>query len=410
MDMKKINILIVIILCVFGFSACEDPIDPILKDSDIYKTFVLYQPVYGNMTYELTDANAGLNMDALTCVQPNYGFTAAVTYTTQVSFANTFAAGTFLELPTTVNGEKVYINTLEMDKAMIGLYGGALPNPVVAKDVYIRLKAFISNATPSPLNDTLIVKPAYSNVIKLNIKPYVLPLFTYTEVTPRPWYIVGLDGIWKNEVAGLGSSLIPFGVVDGKKYNLNGDGEFTFTGYFKASAGFKFIRDVGAWAEQWGNSGGDGINNPHRKLTGDNDPSNFKVPADGYYTVKINSIENTATFVAATITPATYTSIGLIGAFTGNDWSSDVVRLTANESVNKHIWYTTYTFDGEHQCKLRANGSWDVNWGTAGGSDGNKLYSAAGIGVQGGKNFVQTAGTYIIILNDITGSYYFIRK
>jgi len=201
MDMKKINILIGVILIVFGFSACEDPIDPILNDPGSYKTFVLNQPVYANMTYELTDANANLNMDALTCVQPDYGFTAAVTYTTQVSFANTFATGTFQVLPTTVNGEKVYINTLEMDKAIIGLYGGALPNPVVAKDVYIRLKAFISNATPSPLNDTLIVKPAYSNVIKLNIKPYVLPLFFYTEVTPRPWYIVGLDGIWKNEVA-----------------------------------------------------------------------------------------------------------------------------------------------------------------------------------------------------------------
>ena len=97
-----------------------------------------------------------------------------------------------------------------MDKAIIGLYGGALPNPVVAKDVYVRLKAFITDATPSPLNDNLIVKPVYSNAIKLNIKPYVLPLFPYTEVTPRPWYIVGLGGKWDNSVAGLGSNLIPF--------------------------------------------------------------------------------------------------------------------------------------------------------------------------------------------------------
>lgn len=408
--MKKINILIVVILSVFGFTACEDAIDPIINDYDSYKTFVLNQPTYSNMTYELTVANAEKDMDALTCVQPNYGFTAAVTYTTQVSFSNTFAAGTFQELPTTVNGEKVNINTLEMDKAIIGLYGGALPNPVVEKEVYVRLKAFISDATPSPLNDTLTVKPVYSNAIKLKIKPYVLPLFPYTDVTPRLWYIVGLDGAWKNEVAGLGSSLIPFGVVDGKKYNLNGDGEFTYTGYFKASAGFKLIRDVGAWAEQWGNAGGEGINNPHRKLTGDSDPNNFKVPADGYYTITINSIENSATIVSASITPASYTTIGLIGAFTGNDWSSDVVSFTANESANKHIWFTTYTFDGEHQCKLRADSKWDVNWGTGGTIDGNKLYSAMGIGVQGGKNMVQSAGTYIIILNDITGHYTFIRK
>lgn len=408
--MKKINIIIVVILSIFGFTSCEDAIDPIINDEATYKSFVLNQPVYSNMTYVLTDANGDKDMDSLTCVQPDYGFTAAVTYTTQVSFSNTFNVGTFQELPTTVNGEKVQINTLEMDKAIIGLYGGALPNPVVAKDIYIRLKAFISDATPSPLNDTLIVKPAYSNSIKIKIMPFVLPLFAYTEVTPRPWYIVGLDGIRKNEVAGLGSSLIPFGVVDGKKYNLNGDGEFSYTGYFKSSASFKLIRDVGAWAEQWGNSGSEGINNPHRKMTGDNDPSNFKVPSDGFYTITINSIENTASIVPATITPATYNTIGLIGAFTGNDWGSDVVSLTANASVNNHIWYTTYTFDGEHQCKLRANSSWDVNWGTAASNDGNKAYSAIGIGVAGGKNFVQTAGTYIIILNDITGHYTFIRK
>lgn len=407
--MKKINIFFVVILSFIGLTSCQDTIGPVISDGalDGNMTFTLNQPVYTNMTYVLDNANADLDMDSLTCVQPAYGFTAAVTYTTQVSFANTFATGTFQELPTTVNGEKVHINTKELDKAIIALYGGALPNPVVTKEVYFRLKAVISNATPTPLDKTLTVKPLYSNSVKLNIMPYVLPLFPYTEVTPRLWYIVGLDGVWNNSVAGLGSSLIPFGLTEGKKYNLNGDGEFSYTGYFKTSATFKLIRDVGAWAEQWGNSGSEGIGNPHRKLTGENDPSNFKVPADGFYTITINSIENKATIEAASITPTTYTAIGLIGAF--NSWGGDVA-LTSNSSAGNHIWYTTYTFTADSQCKLRANGGWDTNWGTGGSTDGNPLYSAMGIGVPGGKNMLETAGTYVVILNDINGCYYFIKK
>lgn len=47
-----------------------------------------------------------------------------------------------------------------MNKAMIALHGGILPDPVVTKDVYVRLKAVVSEATNSPLNDSVAtVKP-----------------------------------------------------------------------------------------------------------------------------------------------------------------------------------------------------------------------------------------------------------
>jgi hypothetical protein len=408
--MKQLKLYLWVLLTIAGFTACEDAKDPIISQGalDGSISFQLNEPQYKNWTYVLTDANAEKDMDYLTCVQPAYGFTAAVTYTTQVSFTNTFATGTFEELPTTVNGEKVGINTKEMDKAIIALYGGKLPEPVVEKEIYIRLKAFISDATVTPLEKTLTVKPLYSNSIKIKVLPYVLPLFPYYESTPRLWYIVGLgDGGWNNSVAGLGKSLIPMSITAGKKYNLSGDGEFVFTGYFSASRSFKIIRDIGDWSIQWGNKGSDGINNPINKAIAGEEPSNFKVPADGYYKITLNSIENTVTFEALSITPSLYSKIGLIGAFNG--WAADV-ELTATETTNNHIWYTTYTFAEDSQCKLRANGSWDTNWGTEGSSDGDNRFSAMGIGVGGGKNMVQTAGTYIVIFNDIDGVYYFIKK
>lgn len=400
--MKRFNILFIVLLCIIGFTSCEDQkgLEINSKAQDGSLTFKLNDTQYANSTYVLEDANANANMDSLTCVQPAYGFTAAVTYTTQVCFDSNFAVGAFQSLPTTVNGEKVNINTKEMDKAIIALYGGSLPNPVVQKDVYIRLKAVINDATSTPLDTIQTVKPLYSNVIKIKIIPYVLPLFPYTEVTPRLWYIVGLGGHWDNSVAGLGSSLVPLSLSPGKKYNLNGDGEFIYTGYFKASDGFKLLRNIGDWNNDvWGMTG---------TAYTHNSGGNITVPSDGYYTITLNSIDNNLAITPATITPlpASYTSVGLIGAF--NSWNADLA-LTPNTGAGSHIWYTTYTFAADSQCKLRANGNWDVNWGTPSSNDGDPLYSKMAIS-KGGKNMIETAGTYTIILNDIDGCYFFIKK
>ena len=173
----------------------------------------------------------------------------------------------------------------------------------------------VSEATKNPLNDTLTVKPLYSNVIKIKVQPYIEPLMPYNEITPVPYYIVGLgDGAWNNSTAGLGKSLIPLSVVAGNKYNAQGAGEYSFTGYFQASRTFKLIRDIGSWTEQWGNKGGDGINNLISKAIAGEEPSNIKVPTDGYYTITLNSINNTLKVEASTATiPANLASMGMIG-------------------------------------------------------------------------------------------------
>lgn len=401
--MKKLNVFL-LIFCVIGLISCENEtlikINPKAEDGSL--KFHLNKLTYSDWTYILEDANAAKDMDSLTCVQPDYGFTAAVNYSTQVCFDSLFVVGTYQTLPTTVNGEKVGINTKEMDKAIIALYGGKLPEPVVPKEVYIRLMAFVNNATHSALTDSLIVRPLYSNAIKLNIQPYVLPLFPYSEITPKLWYIIGLgDGKWTNSTSAIGESLIPLSIVNGKKYNLNGDGEFTYTGHFSASNQFKIIGPNLKWdGTQWGMKGS-------TYGQGDAGPDNISVPSDGYYTITFNSIENTLTIVPVSITPTSYSAIGLIGAFNG--WAADVA-LKQTAGTNGHVWYTTYTFTAESQCKLRANADWGTNWGTASSADGDPLYSAMGVGVNGGKNMLETAGTYVVVFNDIDGTYYFIKQ
>ena len=233
------------------------------------------------------------------------------------------------------------------------------------------------------------------NTISANVDITVLSIVPYTAITPRPYYIIGMaNGAWNNSKSGLGVSIYPMSVVAGDKYNTSGDGEFTYTGYFWASRGFKLIRDIGNWDEQWGANGND-ITKPLHNNNGSND---FKVPADGYYTITLNSITNTFSMVPATVTPATYTKMGMIGGFTG--WGSDV-DMTACESSNNHNWYTTYTFDSDTEGKFRANADWGTNWGA------NTF--PVGLGVGNGPNVPVKAGTYTVIFNDISGCYYFIK-
>ena len=394
--MKTYKNIILILLLALGFWACEDEFSPVINPAaeDGTLSFQLNEPSYGDLTYVLEEANADSEMEELTCVQPDYGFTAAVTYTTQVSFDETFAAGSFQSLPTTVTGEAVSVNTKEMNKALIALNGGAFSEPLPTLDVYTRLMAVISNATNNPIDNDTIVKPLYSNNILLKIKPYIEPLYPYTEVTVTPWYIVGLGGSWDNSVGGLGSSLIPLSVVSGNNYDAtSGNGIFEYTGYFDASSGFKLVRDVGAWDPQWGMTDGEFTYN-----TGDN----ITVSESGYYTLTLNSIDNKLSIAPASAPSATYTSMGLIGEF--NSWGGDVA-MTANANTENHIWYTTHTFDADYTpdggCKIRANGNWDVNWGVA--------QFPVGIGTQGGANIPYKKGSYIVIMNDIDGCFYFIK-
>lgn len=223
----------------------------------------------------------------------------------------------------------------------------------------------------------------------------VTALKRFTEVDVKPYYIIGMaDGKWNNSVDGLGASIYPLNVVEGYKYNDEGAGEFTFTGYFWASRGFKLIRDVGNWDEQWGVKDGVYVHN-------DGSSGDIKVPSDGYYTITLNSINHTLTIEPTATTPTSHMEkgIGLIGGFTG--WGSDVEMLPA-ESSNNHIWYVIYTFDEDTEGKFREINNWDINWGS-------KLFPI-GIGVQGGPNIEIKAGTYIVLFNDVSGNYYFFQK
>lgn len=105
----------------------------------------------------------------LTCAQPAYGFTAATTYSVQVSLEETFvdeteeAGSNYKVLSTTYTSPTVLLKPAELNAAIVELWKQA--NPDVENyigtviPVYIRLTAVI---TGSELGNSV------SNVIKIN--------------------------------------------------------------------------------------------------------------------------------------------------------------------------------------------------------------------------------------------------
>ena len=233
------------------------------------------------------------------------------------------------------------------------------------------------------------------NTSTANVDITVLAVNPFNAVTLRPWFLIGAaigDGSWNNSTAGLGVALYPLSVIPGNVYNSTGDGQYTYTGYFKGGGEFKLIRDVGSWSESWGMTGSTYIHNG-----GD---GNIKMATDGYYTINLNSILNILTIVPATAPAASYASMGLIGDATVGGWNADVV-MTPGQATNNHVWFTTTTLTAGG-CKFRANGGWTDNWGS---SD-----FPVGLGVYGNSsNYPAKAGTYIVIFNDVDGCYYFIK-
>ena len=80
--------------------------------------------------------------------------------------------------------------------------------------------------------------------------------------------------------------------------------------------------------------------------------------------------------------------------------------MTAAESyagaVN-HIWkYSLDASSGATTAKFLTDNTWDTNWGST--------EFPRGTAVQGGKNIPVTAGSYLVMFNDITGQYNFIAQ
>lgn len=391
-----------------GFVSCSDDNDsnPTVQQPE---SFVLNTPAYGGNLYDLANSDS----IELTYSQPDYGYTAAVSYYTQVSLTNDwrtndtsedgevveFDKPKFVEIDGYSEKAKAGVSAADINTAIMKMGGYASESEMPdSTDLYLRVRATLSSGYE-----------CYSNVVKITVKAYYASLVS---ADPELWYLIGGcvgDGTWGNDGTGnIGTSIYPLCPIEGEEYDeKTGQGKLTYTGYFISSQGFKIIKTPGKWDnDEWGSSADGDITQPINK--GDNGGtggSDFKVPSDGYYTITLDTKSKSLSIVAASETPTEYSQMLITGDFNGWDVSDNAIAMTpvdTYEGAKNHVWKYELTTDVDTTVKFLTDSSWGTNWGGEG--------FPFGWGVGNGANIPVKAGSYTIIFNDVTGYYHFYSK
>lgn len=401
------------------FASCSDDNDsnPTLIQP---KEFVLNTPAYANATTIDLERSTGLE---LTWSQPKYTADNApinATYEVQVSPTNSFTVSTdeaaadesgekvpdYAALSNTTEKCNVSASAEEIDKALVKILKWTEGNVPATQEVYVRVNAFVQEGT-SRLN------PVASNSVKLNVKPYYIEL---KDAVPTMWYLVGnmFGAKWGNN-KDIGVDALPMFLKPNFSYDKKtGAGEIEYTNYFltgdyneKAEcdgAGFKILPLSFNWDNSMNANGATKGTIVNRN--GGSDGGHIVAPEAGYYTITINTADNTAKMVKYEGNVTNYGTIQISGSF--NNWSDTPMLPYNTEGVENHAWY--YVMDvpaGETaQFKFKIAGSWDTSWGYGAEDGAINMYGKCDAG---GKNIGLAEGKYVISFNDITGAFSIVK-
>lgn len=402
------------------FASCSDDNDsnPTLIQP---KEFVLNTPAYANATIDL-EKSTGLE---LTWSQPKYTADNApinATYEVQVSPTNSFTVSTD-EAAADESGEKVpdyavLSNTTqkcnisasaeEMDKALVKILKWTEGNVPAEQEMYVRINAYI-------LEGTSRMNPVASNSVKLNVKPYYIEL---KDAVPTMWYLVGnmFGGKWAGD-KNIGVDALPMFLKPNFSYDKKtGAGEIEYTNYFltdefdekaeSAVAGFKILPSSFDWNYSMDGGGKLKDNIAYRGST-NSDGGHILAGADGYYTITLNTANNTATMVKYEGNVTNYGTIQIATSL--DDFASDTPMLPYNtEGVENHAWYYVMEVPAGQTVsfKFKIAGSWDTNWGYGAEDGAVNMYGKC---EANGHNIGLTEGKYCISFNDITGAFSIVK-
>ena len=401
------------------FASCSDDNDsnPTLIQPTEFK---LNTPEYVNSTIDL-EHSTGLS---LSWSQPKYTADNApinVTYEVQVSPTNTFTVSTD-EAAADESGEKVpdyavlshttqlcktSASAEEIDKALVKILKWTEDNVPAEQEMYVRVNAYILEGT-SHLN------PIASNSVKLNVKPYYIEL---KDAVPTMWYLVGnmFGAKWAGNKS-IGEDALPMFLKPNFSYDKKtGAGEIEYTNYFltdefndkaeSAVAGFKILPSSFNWDYSMDGGGKLKDNIAYRGST-NSDGGHILAGADGYYTITLNTANNTATMVKYEGNVTNYGTIQIAGSF--NEWADTPMLPYNTEGVENHAWYYVMEVPAGDpiQFKFKIAGSWDTSWGYGAEDGAINMYGKCDAG---GKNIGLAEGKYVISFNDITGAFSIVK-
>lgn len=406
------------------FASCSDDNDS--NPTLIQPTeFTLNTPEYINSTIDL-EKSTGLE---LTWSQPKYTADNApinATYEVQVSPTNTFTVSTD-EAAADESGEKVpdyaiLSNTTqkcdisasaeEMDKALVKILKWTEADVPAEQEMYVRVNAYI-------LEGTNHLNPIASNSVKLNVKPYYIEL---KDAVPTMWYLVGnmFGAKWANN-KDIGVDALPMFLKPNFSYDKKtGAGEIEYTNYFltgdyneKAEcdgAGFKILPSDFNWDYSMNailNNEISAKKGTIENRNGGGDGGHIVAAEAGYYTITINTADNTAKMEKYEGNVTNYGTIQIATSL--DDFASDTPMLPYNtEGVENHAWYYVMEVPAGQTVsfKFKIAGSWDTNWGYGAADGAINMYGKC---EANGHNIGLAEGKYVISFNDITGSFSIVK-
>ena len=406
------------------FASCSDDNDsnPTLIQP---KEFALNTPAYANATIDLEHSTEL----GLTWSQPKYTADNApinATYEVQVSPTNSFTVSTD-EAAADESGEKVpdyavLSNTTqkcnisasaeEMDKALVKILKWTEGNVPAEQEMYVRVNAYILEGT-SRLN------PVASNSVKLNVKPYYIEL---KDAVPTMWYLVGnMFGAKWAGTKSIGVDALPMFLKPNFSYDKKtGAGEIEYTNYFltgdyndKAEcdgAGFKILPSDFNWDYSMNailNNEISAKKGTIENRNGGGDGGHIVASEAGYYTITINTADNTAKMEKYEGNVTNYGTIQIATSL--DDFASDTPMLPYNtEGVENHAWYYVMEVPAGQTVsfKFKIAGSWDTNWGYGAEDGAINMYGKC---EANGHNIGLAEGKYVISFNDITGAFSIVK-
>lgn len=407
------------------FASCSDDNDsnPTLIQP---KEFTLNTPEYANATTIDLEKSTGLE---LTWSQPKYTADNApinATYEVQVSPTNSFTVSTD-EAAADESGEKVpdyavLSNTKqkcnisasaeEMDKALVKILKWTEGNVPAEQEMYVRVNAYI-------LEGTNHLNPIASNSVKLNVKPYYIEL---KDAVPTMWYLVGnmFGAKWAND-KNIGVDALPMFLKPNFSYDKKtGAGEIEYTNYFltgdyndKAEcdgAGFKILPSDFNWDYSMNailNNEISAKKGTIENRNGGADGGHIVASEAGYYTITINTADNTAKMEKYEGNVTNYGTIQIATSL--DDFASDTPMLPYNtEGVENHAWYYVMEVPAGQTVsfKFKIAGSWDTNWGYGAADGAINMYGKC---EANGHNIGLAEGKYVISFNDITGAFSIVK-
>lgn len=335
--MNKLNIAIWMILSMLFIVSCDSDRDsnPTLQSPDSFMLNV--PPDASSAVYDLKNTETV----ELTCLQPDYGFTAATTYSVQVSTNGQFneASGdtpaSYVTLPTPYTTAKMEVDAIEMAVAIVGLLG-VTEEKDFPKDpfpVHIRLKAALHNN----------LNQVYSNAIEL---PKVLGYFALDAMTmPNDMYIIGSVNEWKWENS---YPMVPIHSNDGKFWSIQ---------YFPAGAEIKFNTTKSWDGGEFGFSENRVPENSATYAGIEDAGGNIKINNEGWYIVWVTTLieGRSYNYTVEFLTPKVY----LIGETAGGWDIKDSNLFTVPADGDGEFVSPAFIADNELRMCIKLDG---VEW------------------------------------------------